>query len=61
MNPGILVEMGGGINLLGGVGVLPREILKCLMLSDEFCSIFRPKYNTMILEISSSLTALMLL
>ena len=35
MDPGILV-LGGGVKLLGGVGVLPQEILKCQMLSDEF-------------------------
>ena len=34
MDPGILV--GSMLNYLRGVGVLPKEILKRQMLSDEF-------------------------
>ena len=55
MDPAILV--GGDVKLLGGMGALPQEILRCQMLSDEFWSIFRPKYYTMILQILPSFLA----
>ena len=53
-DPGILV-WGGGFE--SGSGLLPQKILKSQMLSDEFRSIFRLRYNTMILQVLSPVSS----